>query len=262
MKGRSMRGHHDKQGTIPTNLRLLNVLEQLALSGQAVTPTQVNQALDLPKPTIHRLFATLQSEGFIEKDMGNRGYCAGKRARDMATALLSPQPVRTARAAIMQRLAADLGETCNIAQPDGDAMIYLERVETKWPLRIQLSVGTRVPLYCTASGKMYLSTLRKKYLDRYLTATKLNARTPQTLTSVEDLTNAIDGIRKQGHARDDEEFMDGMIAISVPILDARGALASTLSFHAPTIRMSMDEALRRLPLLKAAASDLSALLAD
>lgn len=248
--------------TIPTNLRLLLVLEEVARIGVPVTPTEVNVALGLPKPTIHRLFTTLEDEGFLQKDIDGRAYSPGRRLRAMATGVLSSLRIRAARLAVLRKLSETIGETCNIALPDRDSMIYMERVETEWPLRIQLPVGTTVPFYCTASGKMYLSTLPKSHLTRYITSETLAENTPNTITSPEVLIEQIGVIRAQGYSVDNEEFMLGMIAVAVPILDGHNRLVATLSFHAPTVRFDVDSALTFLPNLHRAAKDLSSLLQD
>ena len=70
----------------------------------------------------------------------------------------------------MNALVDDIGETCNLVIPGRQSMIYLDRVESAWPLRVQLPIGTRVPLHCTASGKLYLSTLSKSRQQRILNA--------------------------------------------------------------------------------------------
>ena len=246
--------------TIPTNLRLLLVLEEVARAGVPVTPTEVNVHLGLPKPTIHRLFSTLEDEGFLQRDIDGRAYSPGRRFRGMATGVLSSLRIRAARLAVLRKLSSTVGETCNIALPDRDSMIYLERVETEWPLRIQLPVGTTVPFYCTASGKMYLSTLPRAHLARYAASEDLKANTENTITDPNGLIQEINAVRKQGYALDDEEFMDGMIAMAVPILDSNKRLVATLSFHAPTIRFSTGRSLVFLPALRQAAEDLSSLL--
>jgi DNA-binding IclR family transcriptional regulator len=248
--------------TIPTNLRLLLVLEEVARVGVPVTPTEVNAHLGLPKPTIHRLFATLEDEGFLQRDIDGRAYSPGRRLRAMATGVLSSLRIRAARLAVLRKLSDEVGETCNIALPDRDSMIYLERVETEWPLRIQLPVGTTVPFYCTASGKMYLSTLPKTHLARYATSDPLARKTDNTITDPDDLIRAATKVRRDGYAVDNEEFMDGMIAIAVPILDGNDRLVATLSFHAPTIRFTVEKAMGYLPALRSAAADLSSLLRD
>ncbi|TRD17830.1 IclR family transcriptional regulator [Palleronia caenipelagi] len=249
----------DKSATIPTNLRLLLVIEEIARAGVPVTPTEVNAHLGLPKPTIHRLFSTLTDEGFLQQDIDGRTYSPGPRLRTLAGGVLSSLRIRTARQAILRRLSREIGETCNIALPDRDAMIYLERVETEWPLRIQLPIGTRVPFYCTASGKLYLSSLASNHLKSYVAATRLEAHTPNTLTDPDALMDELSRIRSQGYALDRSEFMDGMVALAVPVQDPNGRLMVTLSFHAPTQRFDADQALSCLDNLKQAAAALAGL---
>jgi DNA-binding IclR family transcriptional regulator len=249
----------DKSETIPTNLRLLMVIEEIARAGVPITPTDVNTHLGLPKPTIHRLFNTLEDEGFLQRDLDGRTYSPGPRLRTMAGGVLSSLRIRTARQAILKRLSRRIGETCNIALPDRDAMTYLERVETEWPLRIQLPIGTRVPFYCTASGKMYLSTLARAHVVKYLESIALEAKTSNTLTKHDDLFEELRVIRQQGYSLDREEFMPDMIALAVPILDENERLMATLAFHAPSQRVTIDEALAYLDDMRVASSDLSQL---
>ncbi|MFQ6551231.1 IclR family transcriptional regulator [Aestuariibius insulae] len=251
-----------KGETIPTNLRLLIVIEETARAGVPVTPTTVNAKLGLPKPTIHRLFSTLEEEGFLQRDLDGRTYSPGPRLRRMAGSVLSSLRIRTARQALLKKLSREIGETCNIALPDRDAMIYLERVETEWPLRIQLPAGTRVPFYCTASGKMYLSSLTQNHLQRYLDATELTRRTENTICDPHELLKEIKQIRTQHYSLDREEFMENMIALAVPIYDHNERLMATLSFHAPTPRFDTQKAIRFLAPLQRTATELSTLVSD
>jgi DNA-binding IclR family transcriptional regulator len=246
-------------GSIPTVLRTLHVLEELAQAGSPITPTEVNSRLGLPKATIHRLFATLEDEGFLIREIDGRAYSPGHRLRKLSVNVLSSLRVRTARLTVLTALAEDIGETCNIALPDRESMIYLERVETKWPLRIQLPVGTHVPFYCTAGGKMYLSSLSRGFLDRYINAARLTANTDQTITDRNALREEIARTAERGHGEDNEEFMDGMIAIAMPIRDDQQRLMATVSFHAPSVRLSLEQARSHIPRLREAADELSQL---
>lgn len=255
----SMADVGDSEKSIPTNLRLLMLLEELARIGAPTTPTAVNEVLGLPKPTIHRLFHTLEEEGFLQRDIDGRSYAPGPRLRRFAGAVLSTTRIRMVRQTILQNLAEELEETCNIAIPERHAMIYLDRVETKWPLRIQLPVGTEVPFHCTASGKMYLGSLRPRLFSKYLSLAALEAHTEHTLTDPAVLRDEIEKVAERGHATDNEEFMAGMVAVAVPINDAQGRLMSTLSVHAPTQRVSLADLEVHLQRLKAAAADLSEL---
>lgn len=252
----------DEVEKIPTNLRLLLVLEELCRAGIPITPTEINTTLKLPKPTVHRLFHTLEAEGFIQRDLDGRSYSPGARLRRLSMDALSSLRIRTARAAVLNALADEVGETCNIAIPDREGMIYLDRVETKWPLRIQLPVGSTVPFYCTASGKMYLSTFRATHLRTFLAATKRPPLTDATITDPARLSDELALIDARGYATDNEEFMDGMVAIAVAVRDTHDRLLATLSIHAPTQRISLDELVGHVPLITKSAQLLTALLRD
>lgn len=242
---------------IPTNLRLLLLIEEIARVGVPVTPTAVNEVMGLPKPTIHRLFHRLEEEGFLQRDVDGRSYSPGQRLRKLSVNVLSSSRVRVARLAVLNALTEDVGETCNIATADREGMVYLDRVETKWPLRIQLPIGTTVPFHCTASGKMYLSSLSPRHLTKFLSAAKLDARTSKTLTTPEALMSEIEEIRQRDYSTDNEEFMDGMVAVAVPIRDDLGRLMSTISLHAPDQRVSVQDLESHLERLRRAAKDLS-----
>lgn len=246
--------------TIPTTLRLLHVIEELAKAGTPLSASELNRNLGLPKPSLHRLVKTLEDHGFIESDLTGRAYRPSPRLKQMASGILSSQDLRVARHAILQRLSHQIGETCNIAVPHRSGMTYLERVETQWPLRIQLPVGTQVPHYCTASGKLYLSTLSYPHLAAYLGAVPLVSHSEYTITAPDRLRQELRRIRKLGYALDHQEFMHDMIALAVPIFEGNDRLVATLSVHAPLQRCDQEQLLTHLPKLHHAASEMSALL--
>jgi IclR family acetate operon transcriptional repressor len=246
-----------KETQIPTNLRLLLILEEVARRGVAVKPAQLVETLGLPKPTLHRLLQTAEEEGFLQRDIDGRSFGPGPRLRALAVNTISSEHLRTARLAILKAVAEEIGETCNLATPDREGMTYLDRVETKWPLRIQLPIGTQVPFHCTASGKMYLSTLRPATLNSVLSARALEPQTEKTITAPDALREELQKTRDRGYATDDEEFMMGMAAIAVPILDPQGRLMATLSVHAPVQRRSLAQILEFLEPLQRAAQRLT-----
>ena len=250
---------HPTSDQIPTNMRLLLILEEVTRRGVAVKPADLVQAIGLPKPTIHRLLQTAEAEGFLQRDLDGRSFGPGPRLRTLAINTISSEHLRTARLAILKRAAREIGETCNLATPDREGMTYLDRVETEWPLRIQLPIGTQVPFNCTASGKMYLSTLRPRTLEGYLTSDALDARTPKSITDPDAMRAALVAIREQGFSTDEEEFMDGMAAIAAPVLDQQGRLVATISVHAPIQRHSLASLTEKLPILQQAADALSKL---
>jgi IclR family transcriptional regulator, acetate operon repressor len=250
---------HRKHGQIPTNLRLLMVMEEVAKRGVAMKPTDLIDALGLPKPTVHRLLLTAEAEGFLQRDLDGRSYGPGPRLRAMAVNTISSEHLRTARLTILRGVAEEIGETCNLATPDREGMTYLDRVETAWPLRIQLPIGTQVPFHCTASGKMYLSTLRPHVLRAVLTARPLEKPTDATLTDIDKIRAELEAIRQRGYSTDDGEFMPGMTAVAVPVWDGHGKLMATLSAHAPMQRRTLTQLMEYLPALRRGSEELTTL---
>ena len=251
-----------EKGQIPTNLRLLLIIEEVARAGVPVAPSVLADTLGLPKPTMHRLLVTAEEEGFLQRDVDGRSYGPGRRLRRLAGNTLSSQRVRTERLIIMKALADEVGETCNLAAPGRFGMVYLDRVETHWPLRIQLPVGTQVPFNCTASGKMYLSSLRADKLDRVMNWLELEPRTARSITDKDKLREELALTRSRGYSTDDEEFMDGMAAIAAPIKDSEGRLLTTLSIHAPVQRYDLGSLIKMLPQLQKAAARIESLNKD
>lgn len=240
------------------SMRTLLVLEAVAGFTGPVSAQALGKVVDLPKQTLHRILVTLTDSGFLQREIDSTVYYPGPRLQRMGTELLASAPGRNLRTAILTRLATEVGETCNLCIAATDHMIYLERVETDWPLRVQLPIGSRVPLHCTASGKLYLSSLADDQLGLLLRALDMYSATSNTIGSAEVLKTEISHIRKRGYAEDNEEFIEGMVAISVPVVHTgSGALLACLAVHGPSPRITLDQLRDYVPLLQQASTDLS-----
>jgi DNA-binding IclR family transcriptional regulator len=241
--------------------RVLDILDTVAASPKPISATEINEVLNLPKATAHRLCAELEARGYLLKKINGKSYVPGNRLHDVAVGVLANSRLRATRHAILTRLSEDVGETCNIAYPDGLYMAYSDRVETSAPLRLQFPIGARVPLYCTASGKLYLSTLPRTKRKAVIGKLRLERHAKNTITDPESLLREIDKIEKQEVSIDNQELYDDVVAIAVPIKDPQGRFYSSLAIQAPAARLSLEDSDRYIPLLREAARDLS-LLAD
>jgi DNA-binding IclR family transcriptional regulator len=245
---------------IPTNLRTLLILEVMGCSDQPLSPTEINREIGLPKQTVHRLCATLVEQGFLAYEPNGKKLRPARRLRLMGAGILHASRIHIARRQILQNVASAAGETVNFVVPAEDGMSYLDRVETDWPFRVQLPIGTNVPFHCTASGKVFLASLSPAMQERIVSNMNLEAKTNNTLSNVQDLLSELAQISQQGYALDNEEFMDGMVAIAVPVVDDRGRYLASLALHGPTIRLDVSTLLGLKPSLTDAASKLSEVL--
>ena len=240
--------------------RAFSILELVAASGRALTVLEISEIQNIPKPTVHRLCAKLADQGYLSREPTGRHFRGGPKLVAMSFNALRHDGTRDERHAILEALVEELGETCNFTMRAGNAVLYLDRVEARWPLRLQLDPGSRVPLHCTASGKLFLASLTPERLERILAVLKLAPHTPHTITTRAALEEELSRIAVRGYSLDSQEFLLGLIAIAVPIKDAADRTVAAVACHAPSARLSLDQALAYLPQLRAAATRLSATL--
>ena len=240
--------------------RSLRLLAILADEGRPLSLAQLVEALALPKATVHRMCMQLLECGFIARDVSERHFVVGPALRKLALDTLNHGTIRGLRHEVLSDLVAEVGETCNFTTTDGAGVLYLDRVEAPWPWRLTLQVGAHVPLHCTASGKLFLALMQPSRRNAMLNNLKLTRMTSATLTSVAALQAECKTIAAEDYSLDREEFVDGLVAIAVPVRDAQGEVRAALAVHAPTARLPLDQAQARLPALRAAAQRMSALL--
>lgn len=245
---------------LPTNLRALYILEAVGASNGTLTPTDIARDLVIPKQTVHRICNRLVEEGFLAREISRKGLRPGRRMRNLATGLLQASHLHQMRHQILMKVAREVSETVNYVMPGEKGMHYVDRVETDWAFRVQLPIGTHVPFHCTASGKTFLASLPPRDRSHMVHALDLERLTPNTITSPRALLEELDEVNRAGYALDREEFVEGMVAIAVPILDGRKRFLAALAFHGPLMRLTIPDAIARLSVLQDAAEQLADLL--
>lgn len=241
-------------GESPT-LRAFTVVEAVARSGRPMLLMDVVAAVGLPKATVHRILTQLVDGGLLRRLPG-AGYGVGARLSRLGRDLITNDAGRPARRAILQRLVDTLGETCNFTMLDGAEIIYLDRVETASPLRVNLQPGSRVPAHCSASGKLLLAHMAPAQYTRLASQLPLTRFTARTITDPAALAVELARIRGCGYSVDDEEYLEGLVCVAVPVTDEQQRVWATVAVHGPAVRMPIAAALARLPELKAAAAAL------
>jgi IclR family acetate operon transcriptional repressor len=243
------------------SMKPLALLELIASSDRAMSLADMTLALGLPKPTLHRWLATLQATDLVQKCPDGRRFELGTRASQLAFLILSNRPSATLRHEILERVVREVGEACNLTVLQGATVFYLDRVESNWPLRITFQRGSKVPVHCSASGKLFLGLMQPAKREAMMRELILTKHTPNTLTTRSELLKELATIHKQRYALDREEFLSGLVCLAVPIFKtvrrAKSCVAA-LAIQAPVTRLSCDQMLKKLPVLQAAAQGISA----
>ena len=245
----------DVNGETPT-LRLFALLELIAGKDQFVSLQGLVEETGLPKPTLHRMLQQMEGAGLLLRQGGGRYYGTGTRLRRLAENLLLNSTQHGARHAVLRGLVDEVGESCNITALSGDEVVYLDRVETPEPLRFYLRPGSRVPVHCSASGKIILSQLSAAQRRKLLAHAPLKAYTSNTLTDLESLEADVKRARRDGFAVDDEEYLPGLICVAVLVDTGTERSNMAVAVQAPVMRLTPDKALQLLPSLQRAATAL------
>lgn len=244
--------------SLTPTLRMFDLLAQVSAAGQPFSLTDAVRITGWPKPSVHRMLAQLEAGELIGREPGGRHYAPAMRLLRLAENVLSADTRRGLRHAVLRQLVGLVGESCNLTALSGADVMYLDRVESAFPLRMELRPGTRVPIHCSASGKLFLAYMNEHKRRQLLDGLPLTRYTASTLTQRHLLEDELTQIVRQGYAVDAEEFVDGLACVAVPIAqDNNRTIRIAVAMQAPVARMSLQQILQHLPQLLEAASSLS-----
>ena len=252
-------GHDAVEPAVSATLRAFSVLECIASAPHSPTLEELTRASGLPKPTVHRILQLLVRGGLVEREVHDKRYTVSTRSVALALAVQMHAPRRAERQAILTRLVNAIGETCNFTMLDGGEVVYLERVETSANVRLHMKAGSRVPLHCTASGKLLLSDLAPTQVYRLLGRGPLRRYTERTIVDVDTLLGELAKVRASGVGTDVSEYLEGSVCMAVPVCDSRGRICAAVAVHGPAPRMSLKKGFAFLPAMREAAAAIAAM---
>jgi IclR family pca regulon transcriptional regulator len=232
--------------------RGLAVIRSFDATRPAQTLTEVAAASGLSRAGARRILLTLQALGYVEAD--GRYFTLTAKILDLGFAYLTSMPFWNLAEPVMEELVGQVHESCSAAVLNGTEIVYVLRVPTHKIITINLSIGSRLPAFCTSMGRVLLSALDEDQLDATLDATALEARTPHTITDKTALKQAIAVVRRQGWAIVDQELEEGLISMSAPIRDRQGRIIAAMNISGNAQRKNAKQMVKSFldPLLEAA----------
>ncbi|HYC18170.1 MAG TPA: IclR family transcriptional regulator [Pseudolabrys sp.] len=243
--------------------RSFAILEHVAGSRAPVDVLDIIASLKLPKATAYRMVDWFVTQGYLSREPGRRRLIVGPKLTNLAFGALSSSMRNDTPHVVLQRLVHTLNETCNIGTLLNGEVIYLDRVEAEhWPLRLHYTIGSRVPLHCSAIGKLFLALAPSPRRRRLLQSLELRRFTDSTITDHARLDIELRQIRKEQVSFDREEYLVGVVCMAVPVIGKNGEILAALAVQAPEARMNVQNARRHLPILQRAAGELAEIFQD
>ncbi|WP_118184779.1 IclR family transcriptional regulator [Paraburkholderia phosphatilytica] len=224
------------------------------------TLTDVASVTGLTRAGARRILLTLQTLGYVEAD--GRLFRLTPKILDLGFAYLTSMPFWNLAEPVMEELVGQVHESCSAAVLDRTEIVYVLRVPTHKIMTINLSIGSRLPAYCTSMGRVLLSALDDATLDATLGASPIYAHTPRTVTDRDALKKVIAQVRAQGWALVDQELEGGLISLSAPIRNRSGRVIAAMNISGNAQRNSAKQMVKEfLPPLQQAAQRVSEMVA-
>lgn len=239
--------------------RGLSVIRTFGSDAPRQTLTEVARRCGLTRAGARRILLTLQTLGYVQAE--GRLFELTPKILDLGFAYLSSQPLWQFAEPAMQQLSSELKESCSLSVLEGDDIVMVLRVPARRNSTMALGVGSRLPAWATAMGRVLLAAMPVEERDLRINRAKLKAYTSHTVGNVDDLRNALEQVRRQHWALVDQELEDGLVSIAAPIMGRNGRVIAAINMSTQVSRTSASLLVEQgLPRLQETAQSISRLL--
>jgi IclR family transcriptional regulator, pca regulon regulatory protein len=248
----------ERRGRYSSSLRLgLAILNCFSAEQPVLGIAKLADELNMSRSTTHRYASTLVALGYLEQDQARR-YRLAPRVADIGMAVLDSMALRGKAREYMLALREQTGRTVSLAVLDCEEIRYIERLRGwrrgQHAADLDLGVGARLPVHCTAMGKVLLANLPDPEREELIERLALTRRGPNSITGKRALRAALEQVRAEGLAVGDEELAPGIRTIAAPVTNADGEVIAALGIPVPAEAFSVMELRKQLapPLIAAA----------
>ena len=200
--------------------------------------------LEMSRSTTHRYVITLVALGFLEQG-ASRKYRLGLRVTDLGMAALNSTGLREHAHPYLEELRQRTSYTTSLAVLDGAEILYVDRARSfrrgQGKIDLGLGLGSRLPLHCTAMGKLLLANLPEDEQRELLASMKLTKHGPNTITSKKALRDELDQIHEENFAVNDQELAPELHAIAAPVRNEAREVVAAVNLAAGSTTISLSE---------------------
>lgn len=209
--------------------RGIHVLRCFTPETPSLSLTAIAAELGVPKGSAFRLVATLEQLGFLEQDPASRHYRLGVKVLALSQACLAGLVWPDVALPHLEELAKVTGESASMAILDETEIVYAARASIRRVMSSNLSVGSRLPSYCTSMGKVLLAHLEPEELEQVLERIEFKRYTQMTVTDVDTLRASLTKVRDEGYSISDRELDLSLCSIAAPVRDGSGRVVAAIN---------------------------------
>lgn len=209
--------------------RAIIIIETLAEARQEMSLTEISNKVGWPKSTVHGLVSTLREYHYVDQSSITGKYRLGIHLFELGNIVSRSWDISSIAKPHMQRVSQVLGETVQLAVEDNGEVLYIDKIDSSRTLRIVSEIGVRLPMHCSGLGKVLLAYRSRSEVHKIIAGRGMTPMTLRTITTMDALEKELQKIRKNGYAMDDQEIMDGLRCIAVPIYDGNNKVLYAIS---------------------------------
>lgn len=211
----------------------LEIVNLLADVQKPMKVAEIAVRLSMPRTTVYRLLASLEENGFVRRVAPDMSFFLSLRFLKLGELVRESLELRKIAIPIMEKLRDQVNLAVHLVVRDGNDAVYIEKVESKRPVRLFTQVGRRVPLHVTACPRVLLASCPDAEISNYLATTKMVKYTANTVTDPEVLWRLIREIREKGYSIAWGELEPETAAVAAPVRDHQGNVVASLSLAGP-----------------------------
>ncbi len=219
----------------------MSVLSVIVNSRNIGGITQISKTLNLSIASVQRITNTFEKLGYLKKDETTQGFVLGHKAWGLGLSIVKDIDLKTVAHPYLKQLSHEIGETVNLAILDGTDIVYVDRIKTERIININLSIGSRLPLYCTSMGKCLLAFLPDADLSELLNKLEMKPFTSRTITDKGKLLEDLKKVRETGFSLNNKELDIGLRSVAAPIRDESKKVIAAVNIAVPSSRITLDE---------------------
>ena len=224
----------------------LAVLGAFSAQHRTMTLADVAAAAEISRSSAQRMVYTLEQMGYIRKHPQTRRYQLTPKVMRIGFNYLTANPIIDLANPFLSELTQITNETTCLTEADGLEMVYVARFISAQFVPVHMPIGSRIPMYCTASGRAYLSALPVEEARQSIERAERVAHTRFTQTGVDAILEELQRTRERGYAINGEELFLGDMTLGAPVIGSHGRPVAAVHIVAPTSRWTREEAEARL----------------
>ncbi len=238
--------------------KALGLLVLLGDEPRGASAAELSRRAELPFSTTYRLLGSLTRDGFVDYEPDGRRYHLGLRIFQLGQRVSNQHGFAGTALPILRRVTEETGEATILSVRDGNHHLTVNKVDGPQTFRVTSDPGHLGALHTTSVGKALVAFADDAARLQLVEELELEPLTDFSITDRVAFRAEIELVRKRGYAVMDEENELGMRAVAVPVFNAQGHAFASLATAVPVFRMSVEALKALVPLLQAAAAELSA----